>query len=181
MIDITTTLARRYAQAYYNINSEDLTLAICNNLQRAEHFLRNNRSLVAWLKVPVIPDAVKIASLQSLLIQKFEIAQSISSLITLLVEHKRSYLIGLVLKEIHDIFQERSGIHLFVVSSSHELSADGVSAIEQFLQRKRPGAVLAGHHIDKNLIAGIRMQSNSELWEYSVRKDLRAIELPLNR
>ncbi|MFZ5953955.1 MAG: ATP synthase F1 subunit delta [Candidatus Dependentiae bacterium] len=174
-------IARRYAQAYYNIFGSSITFVAFQAIQSAEQFLHEHKEFISWLKVPAMPDEVKHKVLVQLLLKKYAGPSSLEQLIRVLIQDNRSYLIGLTLQEIADIYQERSGLHLFTVSSSHALSQEDVAVLENFLKQKKTGAVLYRQVVDKDLIAGICMQSNLELWEYSVRKDLRAIELSLKK
>lgn len=172
-------VARRYAQAYYNIFGHELTFAYFEALLKAEQFIHEHKEIISWLKVPAMPDEAKLSALVKLLIDEYACPQSLKNLIQILIQDNRSYLINIVLQEIADIYQERSDLHLFTISTSHKLLPEQCDALAKFLQHNKPGAVIRRHVVDKDLIAGIRMQSNLELWEYSVRKDLRAIELSL--
>lgn len=172
-------IARRYAQAYYNLFGHEITVAYFQAIQKAEQFIHEHKNIISWLKVPAMPDDIKLSALVHLLIKEHAGPESLKNLVQILIQDNRSFLIDVVLQEIADIYQERSGLHFFTVSTSHALSAEQSDAIEKFLQSKKTGAVLKQQLVDKDLIAGIRMQSNLELWEYSVRKDLRAIELSL--
>lgn len=181
MMDHIHLVARRYAQAYYNLFNTDITFDSFKQMLRAEQYLHDHHEIISWLKVPSITDLVKHQILKKLLFGYYQTPHSLDHLITILLQGNRSFLIGYVLQEIADIYQERSGIHLFTVTSSHHLSEEDLVLLEKFLQRKKSGAVIYHHEIDTNLIAGIRLKSNIELWEYSVRKDLRAIELSLQK
>jgi len=176
MIKQKTTLARRYAKAFCNVFGESLTFDDFEHIVAVVTFLDAKRTFVSWLTVPLISDEVKITVLRTLLIENFTLPESFMRLIELLVSHNRSFMIDSVLYYIGLIYQERNAIQLFTVTSAPILTAADKKTISLFLAHKIPGAMMYTCTEDKKLIAGLRMQSNTMLWEYSIRKDLRTLD-----
>lgn len=103
---------------------------------------------------------------------KFQLEGSFIRLVKLLATHKRIFLIHDVLKQLCEEYKLRNKITSFVISSSHDLKAEELSEITQFLVRLTNHEIMSDYKIDKSLIAGIRLQSNTGIWEYSIRKQL---------
>lgn len=173
-MNIEAVLAGKYAQAFLNVEGDQLTPAVFKALQEFEHMLSQHQSALFFLSVPSITDERKtqivIHQASSPALKKMLIP-----LIQLLIEHKRGYYLSAVVRKIIQLYWERHGIMLFTITSAHELESKQVKQLEAFLARKTSHTIEYNVKLDKNLIAGIRMQSSTYLWEYSVRKQLAAI------
>ena len=75
-----------------------------------------------------------------------------------------------------ELYEERAGIELFEVSTSVSLDDGDRETIVQFLTEKTNHTIIIKQEQDDELIAGIRLQSTQHLWEYSIRKQLAAVE-----
>ena len=63
----------------------------------------------------------------------------------------------------------------FSIKSAHHLDPKQITSIKQFLGRLVGKNIIATPAIDTSLIAGLRLQSNNNMWEYSVRKQIQAL------
>lgn len=173
-MDSHILIAKRYAQAFLNI----FTIAIGDlaKLHKAISFLEHHKEIFSLLKVPLLDARIKSQSLDEYVVSKFELPDSFKTLIGLLVKHKRSFLIIDVLKELMIVFQDRQGIETFVISSSTQLDQTQMKKIYAFLADKTHHMIVCESRIDAQLIGGIRMQSADHLWEYSIAKQLRALQ-----
>ena len=167
-------LAIKYAQAYLGIWDSVLDFALIEKINEAAYFLYKNRRVLFLLQVPLIPRKIKEEALQDFCI-RFELPDSIHKLIVLLLDHKRGDLIAAVFKAIVVQYKKRHAITTFFVSSTLPLTESQCVTIEQFMNQKIVGTKLFHYTIDSTLIAGIRIQSDTLLWEYSIAKRLRTI------
>ena len=71
----------------------------------------------------------------------------------------------------------RNKIARVKISSSHDITQQDLDAIERFLVNQTGLSIIYTYAIDKKLIAGIRLQSNTLLWECSINKQLTQIKL----
>jgi F0F1-type ATP synthase delta subunit len=97
-------------------------------------------------------------------------------LIDLLIMDKRSELMPLVLDKICGLYYQIHNIELFTIASSDSLSESQVKDIEQFLAQCTGHVILSHRIIDTDLIAGIRLQSATSLWEHSIRRQLAHVQ-----
>lgn len=167
-------IIRKYAVAYLHVFGDDFTQADMVQCRRAAEFLKAHRRALFLLKVPLISLEIKKEGLKDF-VKKFELPHSMMALVNLLLEHKRAFLLANILLAIIDIYKETNHIHLVTVSSSIALDAQQQKAIEQFLGAQVSGTLLYSYDVDKKLIAGIRLQSDTVLWERSINKRLREI------
>lgn len=174
-------LARRYAQAFIDDFHKQLNLAECEKLQDFAAELARAHSALALV-------GYMEGSLQEktdLLYEQFKkhglILDAYKKLIHLLFLQKRITLLANVLRAIVMLFKESDAITSFTISSSHALTHEQEQSIIQFLQRLTHTTVEHITKIDSQLIAGIRLQSSSLLWEDSVQDQLRSLVLKSNR
>lgn len=74
------------------------------------------------------------------------------------------------------LYRERHAVILCKIMSSHELSDDQKQVVEGFLHRQTQRKIVYTAAVDRELIAGIRIQGESFLWEQSVAHRLRLLE-----
>jgi F0F1-type ATP synthase delta subunit len=192
--ELNSTLARRYAQAFLSVYGEQITAHACERLLLFKSFLVANRALIYLFTIPSIDQKTKERGL-SFLAEKFELPPSFYSLMVLLLLSRRISLLPQVLCSLVVLYKRENGIQSFSIHSSHELSQQDLEQLRDFLTQQIADKQAAYREInheknievacsykqDKNLIAGIRMQSETYLWEHSIAQQLRAIELLLVR
>ena len=170
-------LARKYATAFVNVFADSLSLADIEKINNALALLATLQNLSFFLQLPYIDDALKKRSLAKLLTNQSALPASFEKLIDLLIAHKRSFLIYPIMRNIHELIMEQKGVSLFTISSSHELDNQQREDIKEFLARKSGRIIMGKYTLNKKLIAGLRLQSNTLLWEHSLRKYLNNLSL----
>lgn len=166
--------AKRYAHAFLNlftINSQDIT-----NIKKAIDFLEHHREIFSLLKVPLLDSKIKMNALKEYLMIQFYLPASFEKLIHVLVEQKRTYLIQMILSEMINLYEDQQGLESFTIASSCQLDDTELEKVKAFLTTHTHHNIICTPLVDTDLIAGIRMQSNNHLWEYSIRKHLAAIK-----
>lgn len=171
-------VAKKYAQAFCNVFattlSDDDFLTLC----KAAQFFEDNKELLFFLGWHSIGQAEKIKALHNVFEHFGLSGKPYHALIALLAADKRTYLIQDVLSSICKLYQRHKNIGIFTITSSHELSSEALKTLEEYLAKHTGQVIMYSYSIDKNLIAGIRMQSDTALYEYSIRKQLEQIKLP---
>ena len=164
----------KYAHAYLNVFGHQLNQKDIERLHEAAQFLDSHRRALFLLKVPLISVKIKHKGLHEFC-KRFALRESVIRLINLLLRDKRAFLLAKIFYAIVDIFREKHHIHTFMISSSAQLNETQQSDIERFLAGHVEGTIIYKYRIDKNLIAGIRLQSETLLWERSINKQLNDI------
>ena len=169
-------IVRKYASAFINVFFDELDQRDYDNILAARKFLREQKRALFFLQLPALEYEVKKHGIKTFA-DEFDLPASVRKLLYLLLEHNRVFLITDILWKITELYKERKDMLTFIISSSHELSTEDISVIKGFLAHLSGKAIMYTYTIDKNLIAGIRLQSTTLLWEYSVRKHLNTIAL----
>ncbi|MCX5922718.1 MAG: ATP synthase F1 subunit delta [Candidatus Dependentiae bacterium] len=174
------TVSKRYATAFLNVFGDSISYADMQNVCAASEFFYQHKNLLFFLTWPVIDTGLKVRALNEAL-QKFSLGKPFDRLIDLLATHKRTYLIHATLKALCALYKQRNRIMDVAITSSNTLREQDLKALQEFLVNITGQSIIYTYKIDKNLIAGIRLQSDTVLWEYSIRKHLAHMKLPLIR
>jgi ATP synthase F1 delta subunit len=166
-------VALRYAHAFLNVfelNQENYA-----SLSKAYYYLKNDKGARLMVSLPASFDQAKKDFINNL-IAHYALPTSIRSLTDLLIQHKRLFLLTDIIACVELLALELHGIEVVDVRSSHRLAQEDLEFIEQFLTVCLRKKIMMQYSIDSSLIAGIRMQSDRHLWEYSIAKQVRDIE-----
>ncbi len=172
-------VARRYAQAFMNLYGSRLEARDRDALVSLATFLMDHKQILFLFKVGYIADDVQDKALDSLL-SKFNV-QVIEPIARLLLRSGRVFLLAGVATYICTLYDARHTLQRFKCITSHALTAQAQQRIQDFLVTNLGGTVEYTCSIDKKLIAGLRLLSPTHLWEYSLAKQIRLLELPLMR
>jgi F-type H+-transporting ATPase subunit delta len=96
-------------------------------------------------------------------------------LIDLLIDDKRITLLIDVLEFIVRRYKSDFNIMDFVIVSSHQLTDKEQNQIKNFLERKTKKKVQYKIKVDPNLIAGLKIYSETLLWEHSIYSQLTSL------
>ena len=127
-----------------------------------------------------VPVHVRMQALLRL-VESFGLLNTLSGMIKLLTRDRRGILLGEIAQRIIYLCQKNSPYTTFKVTSALELSDDRQDQLVQFIERKTGTKARLQVTIDPSLIAGIRIQSEQLLWEYSIKKELRLLSRPITR
>jgi F-type H+-transporting ATPase subunit delta len=172
--DQSAILAKKYAQAFMNVYGDQLDHDQYRHIPPFTAFLYQNRTVLAFLSIPHIPDQNKIDLLASLLNQ-FLLSPFFVKLVELIIAHKRSRLLPIILEYMYELFQMKYHVVECALSSSHGLSDEEQACVAEYLSQQTGKTVLYTHRLDPTLIAGIRAQAQTFVWEYSIKKKLNAL------
>lgn len=175
MNGVKNILARRYAQAFLQVFSEKITKKDLDSFKQAGAFLKQRPHGMFLMELSLIPEDVKHRSLDELC-QKFNLPQGCKKLCFLLIKSQRFSLLADVFSHIVAFKEQELAMTHFKVTSSSELSDTQKKQIIGFLDKRVHGSIDCDYQVDTSLVAGIRLQSASLLWEKSVKKRLRALQ-----
>jgi len=167
-------VAKKYAQAFLNLYIEKISYSDYCSLKAAARSLKNNGAFFSLLNIPTIALIQKRSSLYAIL-KELQVPEVLNTVIELIIQHQRIFLIPALLNALVRGYEERKKIISFTISSSHALPTNNLELLKKFLTKKTNAHIIYRYEINKKLIAGIRMQSDLFLWEYSVAKQLKTI------
>lgn len=167
-------VARKYAQAYVHVCGSRLTE---ENFGQIEQFIieyKQHKEKFFYLRLLSLAPGIKSTLILKSL-DRFGLRSVLEPLIFILAGHSRLGLLVHVLQSIHALYKEMHGMVDVTIQSAHPLDVQQQSIVTSFLEHltgKKIHAVLAGN---PELIAGIRVQSDTFLWEHSVAQQLRSL------
>ena len=168
-------LARKYAQAFINVFIHELDTEKIKHIKHLAHFLEKHRRVLFYVELSKLDDqGTKKAFIEVL--REFKLDTLLESLIFLLQASQRFFLLPKVLEYIVHLYNDYHNIMEFTIISSHSLKETEIEEIVRSLEQKTGKKVIFSTHTDKQLIAGIKLYSDSYGWEYSIRRQLRALE-----
>lgn len=174
MINPEILIAKKYAQAFINIFSQELDPQTIAKLEELVSFLDARQRVLFYMHLAFIPEATIKKTLYTIL-YNYHLDKPVTSLIDILITHKRIYLFPSVISNIISLYKENNNILDFTIASSHELSEMQLEELRMFLERKTGKTIYYKTLLDKRLIAGIKMYSDTLYWEHSIRKQLNAL------
>jgi F-type H+-transporting ATPase subunit delta len=171
---IDRNISQKYAKAFMAIFPKAITLADVGKINVAQKFLQNHKQTLLFLQLPRFNQATKKSMVMDL-ISHFSLPEQLSAIILLLIKHDRSAYIPDVLLCINQLYKQQTHTMTFSVESAHALTEKQIETIKQFLVKSVDKNIIAQPSLDRSLIAGLRLQSDEYLWEYSIRKHLQSL------
>lgn len=164
-------LARKYAIAFMEVVDGQFDDTEFTRVEELKNFLRVNKTILFFLNLSLINRKDVVAALD-LLYKNFKTHEICKRLTLLLVKQRRALILPDILHHIGDVYKIRTNSVFFDVTTSQAVDKEGLRAMISFIERKTSKRVLYEHAVDKNLIAGVKLQSDTLAWEYSVKRRL---------
>lgn len=172
LIGKSAAIAKKYAKAFMQVAGSRFTLEDYHALGKFEEFLHKNPHIMLVFRVPLFEDAKKAKFLR-LLLERFALAGHMQALCNMLLVHDRIMLMTRVFYMIRKLYQEEHNMMFFTITTSHQLEGKKLEKIQNFLAHKTGRTILYTYMVDNKLISGVRAQSDTLLWECSIRRRLR--------
>jgi ATP synthase F1 delta subunit len=171
-------VAKKYAAAFLMVFGQELRVDCIAKITNAAEFLTENRRILFFLRLSAIENEIKKRDLDHMC-ERFDLPKSIRIVIHLLVDHKRGFLLLLVLNAICFLYKERLNIEAFTFTSAPALEEEECRILQEFIARQTGRDIIYTYKVDKTLIAGIRLQSDTHLWEHSIAQQMHRMRLLL--
>lgn len=171
-------IAKRYAHAYLNVFGDQHTFQDFCSMWRASQFLSEHHSLLFYLSLPMINEVDKKRFID-LFFEKFHLFDSLKQLFYLLLKNKHIFLAPDTLRDIYGLYKIKHNIADLQVTSSIDLSESMMQEFKDFFTKLSGQKVVVRHTVNPALIAGVRMQTETLLWENSIAQQLRKLKQEL--
>ena len=171
-------ISKKYAVAYIHVFGKDIDDAMLDQLLVAHDFLLKHNNMLFLLAL-YETTTVEKEKILTRFITHFNFPQSFHRFMSLLMDNKHISILASVLRDIYCFYKKKMGIEDLELSSSSELSADAHATLEQFFTDLSDKKYRVKKTEDPELIAGIRMQSDTLLWEHSVAKKMKKLRFEL--
>lgn len=163
----TTTAARRYAEAAFDIALRDGTVETwLEQLQRAGA-IASEAQLVTRLEDPAVPFEARREALLSAMGD--DVLPPLANLLQLLLRRRRIELLGRIGEEFRRLYNRRQGITRATAVSATELEPDEVDALRERVERIAGGRVELELEVDPSLLGGVQLRLGDRLIDGSVR------------
>jgi ATP synthase F1 delta subunit len=170
-----TPIAKKYATAYLNVYQNALTKNDIDAIFAAFSFFKNNHNFMHLISIVNVEKGEMMKVFETLE-RYFLLPKSLYQLMALLVKHKRIYYVKDVFQDICALYKLRNNILELEIKTAHSIDAHAVQAFEAFFAQQSHFKVESNVHIDQSLIAGVRLQSDFFIWEYSIASKLKALK-----
>lgn len=172
---VDKNIAKKYAQAFINVFPKAFGFGDLKKIEAAQFFLQTHKRTLFFLQLPQF-DQERKNSMVADLIDYFSLPQGFTAIILLLIEHNRSFYIPDVLLWITKLYKDQINSAEFSIQTAQPVDDKQIESIKQFLSHLTHKKIIGVPSINTSLIAGLRLQSNDHLWEYSIRKHIKALQ-----
>ena len=165
-------LSRKYARAFLNIFKKEITPAVIQKIAKLVEFLNSHKQSEVYLRMSMISPKKKREVLLKIFAE-FDLEHSaLEKLLDVLLVKNRVQFISTILNQIVVKYNKQNNIVDAQFRYSHELDDETKKTISDFFQKKLGLHIVYKYILDKSLIAGVRLNTDTDLWEYSIRQQL---------
>ncbi|QQR53513.1 F0F1 ATP synthase subunit delta [bacterium] len=175
-------LINLYAQAYIATSDRSLlNEALCIKFEKATKNISKNHMLLSLFGVFFENHESIKAKAVELIVQTYDLPKNINSLGKLLIQKNRLELLPHILKKIITMIHVSENSMHMNITTSHSCNKENVELLIKSFEKKTGKTIVCHWSIDSDLIAGIRAQSATHLWESSIRKKLNSFTTTLKK
>ena len=167
-------IAKQYAKAYMAEYGSTLKISEIESFKTVIHFFKKYHNFMSLVSLLVESNKSENVVLDELF-DHFSLPQNLKKLIDVLIVHKRLTLFAQVLQDICCLYFHANNILELTIVTATPLENHELEKFEIFFRKLSGKATLSNVIHDPSLIAGIRMQSDLFLWEYSIAARLRSL------
>jgi len=171
-------ISKKYALAYIQVFDEFLDETILDKFKVAYEFLSKNTNMLFLLSSYDLAQEEK-QKIATTFVHFFSFHQSMHKLINLLLEKKHICFLAEILRDAYCCYKKNKNIEDLVITSSSIISQKDQEELKQFFMNLSDKKYRVTLKQNADLIAGIRMQSDTFLWEYSVAKKMKKLRFDL--
>ncbi len=174
MNDVQNILAKKYAKAFVNLFSNHINDDIAERIRVLASYLYEHRRALMYVQITKL-DGDATRKKFDTLFTSLGVDHIFVSLIDMLLVDRRIFLLPRIMNFIYLFYLEKHSIMDFTIESPIDLEDTELMVIKNFLEEQ------TGKHIrcrlirNANLIAGIRVYSDTLYFEHSIRKYLRML------
>jgi F-type H+-transporting ATPase subunit delta len=178
----STTSARRYAEAAFDIGQRDGTVDIwLEQLERAAEVAADPGTL-RRLQDPAVPFEVRRDALLDGLaraVLPLDALPGVGNLLQLILRRRRLESVGPISREFRRLYNRREGIVEATATSAAELDAGEVDALRARVEQTAGGRVELQLEVDPSLLGGVQLRLGDRLIDGSVRGRLERLRSEL--
>ena len=164
-------LANKYAHAYFNIFNNATTYEDIEHFSEVFNMLQKNYYGLMLFSLPTVSAIDKIIIIDKVC-EFAKINKGLHRLTRLLMKHQRLFLIPAIVQHLKRLYDEYHNQIRVKIISSHALDNEQIDLINAWFSKKIKKKIKYNTVVNTSLIAGLRIQSDTWLWQYCVRQQL---------
>lgn len=169
-----TDVAKEYGRALFELAEEEqIETVILEEIRALRKILKDNSDFMRLLDAPNINLEERIASIDTVFSGRLH--KYLCSFLKLLTERRHSNEVFDCFAEYERCYEGKNAIIEAHVTSAIELSDTQKEALFEKLRQKAGKSVVMKCHVDPELIGGIRVNMDGELFEGSVKARLEGL------
>lgn len=174
MIISQSLVAKKYAKAYLNIYEKSLNLSDVQAIGQFALFLKKHKNIMLLVCSAGVTADEKLAIVSKLL-DHCKVTAVLKKLVDLLLAKNELCLLDKILQDISCLYKKRNNIIDLAVMSAQELEQDELEKFKSFFQDQSGKKLITSKQVNPELIAGVRLLSDTFLWDYSIASRLKAL------
>ena len=169
-------IAKKYVSAFYNLYPDCLNEQTVDKLTVLACFLKRNQRFLISLSIPSVSLEQKKNYIATI-VEILKLEKPLLKLFKVLLLHKRTYLLEYICHQFIILFNQKNHIQYFTIATSHAVTDQEKEVIINFLTDSldQQITIKADFIINKNLISGIKITSETLVWENSIAHQLKNI------
>jgi len=165
----------KYAQTFLRIAYPEPGTAPIDTYKKLSYFFKANPGIIGLIANCPCPEQC-VEELESFLVRKFELTKTEKKLIRLLLQNHSIMLLPSIMNQLIEIEQERRGELACTVETSHEINNKSLEKLLSFFEKQTNKKILPTIMINPKLICGLRIYSETKLYDYSIKKILTTVK-----
>lgn len=160
-------VAKLYAKAYFAEYGNTLTFDDIVSIKSTISFFRRHHNFVSLVSLLLSSNKSSNVVIEELF-EHFALPQTLKKLIGVLILHKRLILFSQVLQDLCCLYFLANNILEVTISTVVPFEDHELEKFEIFFIKLSGKSIKSNVVLDQSLIAGVRMQSDLFLWQYSI-------------
>ena len=161
------TDSRPYAEAAFKISSDENTIDAWLNNLNILGLVINDAEVKAILSSPKIGNSDKIKFIVSFCDSKSKLFEKF---IEVLLQSKKIYNLDSISHLFNEMVLEQGGVSVVQIETPFELSSQQKTELTKTLQKQFNQKIKIQEIINKNLLAGIKISTNNEVIDHSIKR-----------
>ena len=168
-------IARKYAEALAEL---DCSQASLDDLKLVTETLSQNEDLESSLNSPNVSEAAKFKILEGIFQAK--VSANCLNILKLCISKRRTKIIGMLAEHYEAVFFERNNIERACIESPNSIDQAELSEIKSQLEKLFNKEIELEAQTNPGLIAGVKINVNNKIIDYSLNSKIKKLKQSLN-
>lgn len=168
---MSNRVAQRYAQALYEAAVDKKHLEdVCSDMKFLKEILSRSSDFNRFCEMPSIKLESRLKILHEIFASKT--SKLTENFLMLLAQKNRLNILNLICQQFDIIFAKAHNIQKVDIKSGFELPENVIQSLAEHLKAKLKKEIVSQFSVSRNLIGGIRIQVNDDVYDSTVKSKL---------